>query len=135
MKKEKAPIDWIGDRLHWHEDCSGEVNPVGKINNELFLWIYCYGSTVIPSFAVQYKNEYEVVLQIKDFKIIEWKYNKRNLKKVPRKHMKAIIEFLGQQFPPFIEIDCSNWKWLLANWNTCNEKYRIDVNTKIPKGN
>lgn len=82
------------------------------------------------SIHIIFKKEYEVVLQLKDLKILEWKWNIKKIKWVPKKHLKEMVKFLkapDKQFP-----EQTNWKVLLMAWNRENPKYEQDVNMKMP---
>ncbi len=83
-----------------------------------------------PSFHVRYKNEYEVVLQIKDFKILEVKFG--NYKKnefLPNKIMKEIKEILLMILD---DGKTTNWKFMIITWNKNNSKHKLPFDTKMP---
>jgi hypothetical protein len=81
-----------------------------------------------PSFHLTYKNDWEVVLQIKDFKILEVKqgsFVKGDY--LPRKELNSLKQFLmrksGKQ---------NIWYNLLIGWNILNDKYQISSELDIP---
>ncbi len=83
-----------------------------------------------PSFHVLYKDEWEVVLQIKDWNVLEVKNSPfEKGKQLPNKIKKTIKNILLMWDEEFNMI---SWKVLLIEWNRNNEKYQIDKNMKIP---
>lgn len=82
-----------------------------------------------PSFHVRYKDEWEVVLEIMTFKILEVKFGR--FKKgytLPRKIVKDIIRILQMKD----ELCILNWYLLRKIWNLNNPKYPITVKKDIP---
>lgn len=83
-----------------------------------------------PSFHVRYKDEWEVVLELMSFKILENKKGK--FKKggvLPKKIMKDIFRILKEKN----EINVLVWKYMLQTWNENNPKYEVSVKTKLPE--
>ena len=83
-----------------------------------------------PSFHVLYKNEWNVVLQIKDFKILEVKrgiFEKG--KQLPNNIRKDIVNILKENRKEKL----TYWDFLLLTWNAINEKFLIDENIRIPE--
>jgi hypothetical protein len=81
-----------------------------------------------PSFHIEYKNEWEVVLQISDFRILESKYGDfKKGEQLPNKVKKILKGILSLK-----KEDITYWKVLLILWNALNEKYLIDTKTKFP---
>ena len=76
-----------------------------------------------PSFHLIKQDEYEVVLRIKDFEVLEWKFNKRNLKRVSGADMKEVTQYLHQRH----ELGVTNWQFLVATWNSNNPKYQLPL--------
>jgi len=103
-----------------------EMARIGTYDNHL---IYIYSESLKnPSFHLKYKDEWEVVLQIKDLSILEAK--KGNLKRgqqLSSKEKKALIDFLHSD-----KHGISVWKFLLANWNANNEDYEVSMDIPIP---
>ncbi len=84
-----------------------------------------------PSFHLLYKNEWEYVLEIETFKVLEMKINKLKLKKVEylsKNILKILIKFLSE-----IEGNTSNWEFLLKTWNSNNPKYKVNIDLELPK--
>lgn len=100
----------------------------GIVRDEGFR-IYVYPESYKnPSFHVIYNKEWEVVLQIKDFVILEVKYgNFKKGERLPLKIEKQIKSILQKQ-----KYDIMLWKFLLMTWNANNENYEVDINTEIP---
>jgi hypothetical protein len=83
-----------------------------------------------PSFHIKYKNEWEIVLQIRDFVILEVKHgNFKKGDKFPRKEYKDLIKFLNSNDE---DLNISNWKYLIDAWNRNNPKYKISTSTQLP---
>ena len=105
-----------------------QILEMAQITSEgaLSVWVYTepLGN---PSFHLRRKGEYEVSLQIKDFNILQWKANSKNLKEVPSADKKKMISMLNQE-----EEGVSYWKQLLIAWNVLNYKYKISLQTRIP---
>ena len=104
-----------------------EAATVARENNYVFM---IYPEPLCnPSFHVRYKDEWEVVLEILSFKILEVKHGK--FKKgtyLPKKIMKDIYLALGKE----IKNGLSNWFLILQLWNVNNNKYKVDIDKKIP---
>jgi hypothetical protein len=82
-----------------------------------------------PSFHLIYGDEWEVVLRIKDFEILEVKYG--SLAKgcqLNNKVKKDIKRFLLSDR----STDITYWKFLLMTWNAINFNYPIDESMEIP---
>jgi hypothetical protein len=82
-----------------------------------------------PSFHVQYKDEWEVVLEIMTFKILEVKYGK--FKKgtiLPKKIMKDILKILNSKD----DLNILVWYYMRQTWNLNNPNYKIQVKQDIP---
>jgi hypothetical protein len=83
-----------------------------------------------PSFHVQYKDEWEIVLELFTFKILEVKFGKfKKGSYLPKKIYKEIIEALSRENSIKVLI----WHYMLQIWNDNNPNYQVDVDTKIPK--
>lgn len=81
-----------------------------------------------PSFHVRYKDEWEVVLEMFSFKILESKfgpYKKGHI--LPKKITKRILSILTEKK----QIGVLVWKYMLQVWNDNNPNYKIDVNKEI----
>ena len=82
-----------------------------------------------PSFHLLYNKEWEIIIQIKDFKIIEVNYG--DFKKgimLPSNIKKDIVSILKQNKKSKL----TYWDFLLLTWNAINEKYPVDEEMKIP---
>ena len=90
--------------------------------NGLFsIWVYSepLGN---PSFHVKKGNDYEVVLQIKDLNILEWKKRENTKQRnIPREDKIEIYNILVAQSKRGIV----NWFRLLDQWDGINYKYEI----------
>ena len=83
-----------------------------------------------PSFHLYYKNEWEVVLTIKDFTILEVKTKLSIFKKngqLPNYIKKDLLEILNH-----LHGKLTTWEFLVLTWNVNNPNYEIDLNTEIP---
>lgn len=99
-----------------------EMSTVGKIDNgkyKIVVWRETLGN---PSFHFRKKDEYEVVYQIPDFKILEWKFCKLSERRVPSADFKVLINFLKS----IRKGELTYWQDLLRLWNANNEDYEID---------
>jgi hypothetical protein len=84
-----------------------------------------------PSFHVRYKDEWEVILQIKDFEILEKKFGKYEKgTHLPKKEIKELVNYL-QQNNKFLKNN-TNWEYLITTWNTNNPRYEVSIDFKIP---
>lgn len=82
-----------------------------------------------PSFHVKYKNEWEVVLSLKNFKILESKFGKFHKgTNLPNKIMNKIYEVLKEKN----SLDVLVWHFMRYSWNINNPKYQIEVKKEIP---
>lgn len=82
-----------------------------------------------PSFHVRYKDEWEVVLEMFSFKILESKFGPfRKGRFLPSKIKKKIMDILAQKN----QLDVIIWKFALQTWNLNNPKYPVDMKTEIP---
>lgn len=79
-----------------------------------------------PSFHLIKRDEYEVVLQIKDYRILEWKFNKKNIKDIPNSDLWDVKSYLGSSH----ELGITNWQYLIATWNSNNPKFKIELPKK-----
>jgi len=84
-----------------------------------------------PSFHVLYKDVWEVVLQIKDLKVLEIKHGKLFKKGefLPVNIKKDIINILNE----YRKGRLTYWDFLLITWNAINEKFPVDESMRIPK--
>jgi hypothetical protein len=81
-----------------------------------------------PSFHLRYKDEWEVVLQIKDFKILEVKHGPfKKGEYLPNKIQKILVGILKSKGDLG-----THWKFLLATWNANNPKYKVNIDLEIP---
>lgn len=103
-----------------------EMSKIGSYDNHL---IYIYPESLgNPSFHLKYKDEWEVILQIKDLSILEVK--KGDFKKgdqLLNKERKALIDYLNTSIG-----NMTKWEYLLHTWNSNNEQYEIPTDTPIP---
>ena len=82
-----------------------------------------------PSFHVRYKDEWEVVLELFTFKILEVKFGKfKKGSYLPKKIMKTIFQVLNQKD----EVGILTWHFFLKTWNANNPNYKVDITKKIP---
>jgi hypothetical protein len=84
-----------------------------------------------PSFHLIFKNEWEVVLQIKDFSILENKTRNpifQKNKQLPSYIKKDLIDILSQIRGKF-----TTWDFLITTWNSNNPDYEVDINLPIPE--
>ena len=114
-------------KLMLREDIILEFLSMISSDNGYLIYIYPepYGN---PSFHVKFKNEWEVVLQIKDFVILETKFGKyakgTRLPKWIEKDIKLILnKFQGK---------VTKWEFMLMTWNSNNPNYQVDLTTSIP---
>jgi hypothetical protein len=83
-----------------------------------------------PSFHVRFKDEWEVVLEIFTFKILESKFGKfKKGSKLPNRITKDIIHILNKRK----QIGALTWSFLLQTWNENNPQYELNVHTPIPE--
>jgi hypothetical protein len=105
-----------------------EMAKIGSYNNHL---IYIYPEPLgNPSFHLKYKDEWEVVLQIKDLSILEVKngtFTKGS--QLSSNERKELIKYLQTKRPGR---DISVWHFLIDTWNSNNEQYEIPTDTPIP---
>lgn len=82
-----------------------------------------------PSFHVRYKDEWEVVLELLSFKILESKFGPyKKGTTLPSKIQKKIIEILKDKN----ELNVIVWEYLIHTWNLNNPRYIVNIKTKIP---
>lgn len=82
------------------------------------------------SFHLIYKNEWEYVLELDTFRVLEIKKNGLNLNKydyLPKDINKILKKFLNQKN----ELGVLNWKNLIYTWNINNPKYEQPLNLQI----
>ena len=78
-----------------------------------------------PSFHLLSKSkEYQVVLQVKDLKVLEFKRNKYKLKGIPKSHLRAVIEFFKAKRKNNPKL--TNWEFFVDTWLTHNPTYSLD---------
>ena len=81
-----------------------------------------------PSFHVRYKDEWEVVLEMVSFKILESKFGPyRKGQVLPSKIRKKIYSVLSEKNAVNILV----WQYMIHTWNLNNPKYQVDINTKL----
>ena len=103
-----------------------EMARLGSIKN-IEIWVY-HENLMNPSFHIKTKT-YEIVLQIKDFKILEWKYRISGQKNIPTSDKLIIYKFLTEKHRKF---GTTNWQVLLIYWNDSNLENQLSEDTKIP---
>lgn len=81
-----------------------------------------------PSFHLRYKDDWEVVLQIKDFMILENKFGffKKNTF-LPNSVIKQIKSILNEE-----EDEMTKWELLLQLWNNNNPSHKVNVKSYLP---
>lgn len=81
-----------------------------------------------PSFHLRYKTHWEVVLQIKDFMILEVKFGdfKKNTM-LPKTILKRVTKILKEE-----DDGMTKWELLLRLWNNNNANYKVKLSTKLP---
>ena len=82
-----------------------------------------------PSFHLIKPNMFEVVLKIKDLKVLEVKFDKLKRKKVTFKLSSKELKKLKTIFCIKDSIGDTNWKQIIFAWNILNPKYKLDLNT------
>lgn len=100
-----------------------------KANIEIFLY---HESLKNPSFHIFKKGEWEFVLEIKTFRILEVK---KKSKEMPYKKGDMLPKFLLKDLISFFkQIDDGEvkWKFLIRTWNSNNPESKISINTPIP---
>jgi len=110
-----------------HETLNEEFAPVYR-DEKYVIMVYNepFGN---PSFHFYYKNEWSIVLQIKDLQILKVKYGKFNKgQQLPN----SIKKDLYKIFNKFYIKDITIWEHIIGTWNLCNRKYPISLNTPIP---
>jgi len=96
-------------------------------NHKVTLYTEPYGN---PSFHLNYKNEWEVVLEIEGFEILEVKKGKfKKGEIIPNKEMKALLNWFELTSKDSSKL--TNWESLIFSWNTLNPKYKIHPDLTI----
>jgi len=105
-----------------------EAATVARVENyQLMIYPEPLGN---PSFHVKYKDEWEVVLEMFTFKILESKHGKfKKGNKLPKKIVDDIYAIILQKK----NIGVITWKYMLQTWNDNNPKYPVDLKKNIPK--
>ena len=81
-----------------------------------------------PSFHISTTN-FEVVLQIRDLLILEWKKGKSKVKgRIPSDDKKQFFKWARSETDGI-----NNWMFLLRTWNENNPRYRIGLDTPLPE--
>ncbi|MBF0474175.1 MAG: hypothetical protein HQK91_13895 [Nitrospirae bacterium] len=116
----------IDDIIEQQLEPLNEMATVGYFDNKYQISIYPepLGN---PSFHLRCK-EWEVVLKINDFTVLEVTSPFNKGTKLPNRIMKKLMQFLNSKH----ELGTTNWKFLLATWNSNNPKYKVDL-IEIPK--
>jgi hypothetical protein len=84
-------------------------------NNQFEVWIY-HEHLKNPSFHFKNKTlNYEVVLQLKDLKPLEWKTDRI---KIPIQHLRYLVEWFKQ--PSAKNPKITNWERLAYSWDDNN---------------
>jgi len=78
-----------------------------------------------PSFHLEYKNDFEIVLQIKDLKILEIKFNNSHFKfkkneNIPGEIKKVVLDFLDEINS--IDPTKTNGEFLDVLWRALNQE-------------
>ena len=73
-----------------------------------------------PTFHLEKLKHFEIVMQIKDLKIIETKHEKKQINKQDLKILLKWFDGFNK------DVKMNNWDWLKYNWNKENPKYKID---------
>lgn len=82
-----------------------------------------------PSFHVRYKDEWEVVLELLSFKILEVKHGKfKKGNYLPKKIMKEVYDILSKKN----ELNVLIYHYMTQVWNDNNPKYKVSMKTNIP---
>ena len=104
-----------------------EMARIGEYDNHL---VYLYPEPQKnPSFHIQYKKEWEVVLQIKDLAVLEQKTSPfPKGAQLPSAERKALLAFFHS---PYGKI--TTWEFILMTWGTNNPKRPVDLNLPIPE--
>jgi hypothetical protein len=79
-----------------------------------------------PSFHFK-SNDFEIVFQIKDFKILEIKFG--DVQDIEGKNFKKLLSWFKQ---PSNKPKMTNWQKMLNNWNTVNPESEVDENLQMP---
>lgn len=102
------------------------VGSIAKNNTKYSIYPELQGN---PSFHIS-ATDFEVVLQIVDFLVLEWKRGKAKVKgEFPADDMKIFYRWARSEN----ELGVSNWLFLLQTWNTNNPKYRVGLDTSLPE--
>lgn len=81
-----------------------------------------------PSFNVQYQDEWEVVLNLFDFSILEVKHGPFiEGSQLPDRERMALLAFLS-----FERDRINNWEFLILTWNMNNEDSPVPMDTPLP---
>lgn len=107
-----------------------EMATIGELRGNVKISIYPepLGSA---SFHIK-TTDWEIVVGIKDFSVLEVKYGKAPFKKkdkISGELKKKLIEF----FNDTMEDGRTYWNFLLLTWNANNSKYKISIDTKNPE--
>lgn len=88
-----------------------------------------------PSFHLIWGQNYEVVLEIRTLKILEWKKKPKNYKGnyLPYSFLKAIINFLRKPHKELKTI--TNWEFLCLTWKENNPTLKKQLELEMPDYN
>ena len=109
-----------------------EMARVGTFNNyDIRIYPENLG---LATFHLSKGTEWEIVLAIKDFTIIEIKQNSKKEKFVKKGSIsislqKQLVEF----FKNTNSLGTTNWSFLLYTWNMNNPKYLISSTLSLPE--
>lgn len=110
-----------------------EMSAIGTYNNNYEVYVYKepLGN---PSFHFSKGKDWEFVLLIKDFSILEVKKSNTKMpyKKgayIPKSYTNDLVEFFNRVGDTGI----TNWEYLIDTWNRNNVAYKINVKTPIPQ--